>query len=223
MARDAISKDELKRDPFQEWMFHAIDYVHKRRRRFIAGGVALVAVVGTAGGLVLNQRMTARAMADAFNEVEGIFHDRELPKAERIGKSRVGLKAYLLDYRDSALAPYAWMHLAALAIEDQDPAEAEKAYRAVIDNSGASSSLVVIAQIALAKLREDSGQLAESSEIYRSIPPDRYGDLAALSLGRIALEEHNVEEARAQLEIVSQQYPDSSLAAQAQQALFYLR
>jgi len=82
---------------------------------------------------------------------------------------------------------------------------------------------VVIAQIALAKLREDSGQLAESSEIYRSIPPDRYGDLAALSLGRIALEERNIEEARAQLEIVSQQYPDSSLAAQAQQALFYLR
>jgi predicted negative regulator of RcsB-dependent stress response len=222
MARDALTKDELRHDPLQEWFFHAIDYVHKRRNRFLAGGVALLVVIAGGAGFFLYSRMHVQRVAAAFNAAEARLLDTHIAQAEQIAKAREGFKAFLADYGSSALAPYASMHLAGLAASEGKLDEAEAAYQSVIDHGDAPPSLRVIARTALAKLYEDKGDLQRSAEIYRSLTGEAYGDLAEFSLARVAIAEHKADQARTHLEAVEKDHPDSALAKLARDVLFFV-
>jgi predicted negative regulator of RcsB-dependent stress response len=222
MAKNTLTKDELRHDPLQDWFFHAVDYVHKRRRWFIAGGVAVAVVVAAGAGYALYATIHAQRVAARFNAAEARFLDASLPEADRIARSREAFRSFLEDYGASALAPYAWMHLARIAAQEKAFEEAEAAFRSAIDHAATPSSLRAIAQTALAKLYEDRGQLERSAQIYRALTGEPFGDLAEFSLARLALAQQDAKQARTHLEAVRQQYPQSSLAALARDVLIFV-
>jgi predicted negative regulator of RcsB-dependent stress response len=223
MAREALTKDELRQDPFKDWFFHAVDYVHKRRKRFIAGGTAALVIVVAGVALWVGQRLSAQRMAERFNEAERIALNTIANPKDAAKQARDAFQAFVDDYPDAALSPYAWMRLASLAGADGDAAAAEKALRRILDSGRAPGSLRAVAATALAKLYEDRGERTKSEELYRGLEQEPFGDLAEYSLGRLALADRKAEEARQHFQAVEQQHPESALAQLARQVLLFVR
>lgn len=222
MARNTLTKDELRHDPVQDWTFHAIDFAYQRRKLFSWAGAAVIALIVGAVGYYYYGMIAAGRVANSYNVAEAVFRDDTLPQAERLAKTREAFKHFLADHDGSSLAPYAWLHLAGLEAAGEKPEEAKKAYERAIELSAHSPSLQAIARTALAKLHEDQGDLKKSSELYNGLTALSYGDLAEFSLARIALAENKPDEARARLEALQQQYPDSALSTLAKDTLYFV-
>lgn len=222
MAHNAITKDELRHDPVQDWFFHGVDYIHRHRKPLTWIGSALLLVIVAGLAYVLYARHEAAQMAARFNEAEAPLFDAKQSEGDRIAKAQASFKGFLAEYGSGPLAPYAWMRLGAMAAALDKADEAEGAFGQVIDHRESTPLLRAIARTALAKLHEDSGELDRSTELYTALSSGAFGDLAEFSLARVALAGKKVDEARTRLEAVQQQYPESSLAALARDTLFFV-
>lgn len=222
MAREALSKEDLRDDPLKDWFFLAVDYVHKRRTRFIiAGGIAAVAIVAGLA-VFLGLRISAQRMAERYNAAERLALKTEGDPKEAAAKAREAFQAFVKEYPDATLTPYAWMHLAAAAAIDGKTEDAESALQTVADSSTAPPSLKAIAANSLAKIYEDKGDFAKSAELYQGMRQDTFGDLAEYSLGRVSMADKKPEEARRHLKAVEEQHPGSTLAALARDVLNFV-
>jgi len=222
MAHDALTKDELRHDPVQDWLFHGVDYAHRHRKKLIWIGSALLALIVAGLAYYANARYQTEHVAARFNEAEAVLFETNKSEADRLAKARESFKSFVAEYGDSNLAPYGWMRLGAMAAARNNSDEAEQAYRHVIDHGATTPPLRTIARTALAKLYEDRGEWERSVELYSALTGDLYGDLAEFSLARVALAGRKVDEARSRLEAVQQQYPQSSLAALARDTLYFV-
>jgi len=222
MAREALTKADLRDDPLKDWFFRMVDYVHKRRGRFIAGGSLALAVIVAGVAVFLGMRISAQHMAARFNDAERLTLRSEGDAKEAAAKSREAFQTFVKDYPDATLTPYAWLHLAAAASIDGKPEETEAALRQVVDFRSTPPSLRAIATNALAKIYEDKGEWEKSAVLYRGMQQDRFGDLAEFSLGRVSMAGKKPEEARQHLKAVEEQHPQSTLATLARDVLNFV-
>jgi predicted negative regulator of RcsB-dependent stress response len=222
MAHDALTKEDLRHDPVQDIYFRATDYAYRNRRLLTAIGSVVTAVIVIGVVYVVHARYEAGRMAEGYNSAEAVLFDMSQSDGARLAKGEAAFRTFVDDFSGSALAPYAWMHIAAAAGEAGKTGEAETAYARVIEHSQSTPPLRAIARTALAKVFEDRGELAKSAELYSELREGLYGDLAEFSLARVAMAENKVDEARARLEAIQQQYPDSALSALARDTLYFV-
>ena len=222
MARETLTKEDLRDDPLKDWFFLAVDYVHKRRGRFIAGGSLALAVIVAGVAVFLGLRISAQRMAARFNDAERLALQTEGDGKETVAKAREAFRVFVKDYPDAALTAYAWMHLAAAASIDGKTEDAAAALRQVVESSSTPPSLRAIAANSLAKIYEDKGDWAKSAELYRGMQQDRFGDLAEFSLGRVSMAGKKPAEARQHLNAVQEQHPQSTLATLARDVLNFV-
>lgn len=222
MARDHIDRKTLKHDAFRDSMFHLIHRLYTYRMWIIAGVsfVVLVAVAG--GGYYYWQRYQSRTEAQAFYHAEQRYTDDQLARTERLQQSERAFRQFLDDYPDATLAPSAWMYLAQIHWEQNEPDAARKAFEAVLKHPEATPALRDVARIGLATVAEAGGDLEQAATYIREVSDKPYEALKAYNLGRLAARQDQLEEARQQFEKVARAQPSSALNEWARQALDYL-
>lgn len=220
MARDHLTRKELREDAFQETMFHLVDYVYQRRRRFIAGGIALLAVVLLVAAGFWYRGYRQQAIAQAFAQVEQVRQDTSLEGETYREKLLEALHGFLDGYPDSPLAVDAWLAVAEQEFQANRPDKAMQAFRTAQQHEAASSLQQVLAVVGQAKLAEQQGNVAEAQGYYESLQ-DGYADLREYNLARLALQQGDREAARQHLQAVTGQVPTSALARPARALLDY--
>lgn len=221
-AASKIDRKSLKEDPFRDTAFWLIDWVYQRRVWFITL-IATVLVVLIAGfGYYFHRRAVQSEQGAEIYRAERAASDPQLSEQERQNKAREAYEAFIAKFPDGSLAPVAWMHLAGIAWRQKDVEGARTAFQAVLTHANSSPAQRDLARLGVANLEEAGGNLEASEALYRAVSDQPYAALKAYSLGRIAMQRNQSEEARRQLEKVARGDPGSELAQWARQTLDYL-
>lgn len=222
MARDTFNRKTLRQDPFRDTMLNLLERVSGYRKTVIAVVTVLVMGTGAAFGFYGYSQLVAKRQAELFYKAEKAFVNTSLEDEERLTAAREAFGEFLRSYPDSPLSPFALMILAKIAWEQSDFQEAERKFKAAMEQPRASPTLKNLAKIGQAKLLENKGQFDQSAEIYLSLPESQLADVRDFNLGRIAVAGGRIEEARKHLESVVNRFPRSRVSDWANAMLSFL-
>ncbi|MDH4224488.1 MAG: tetratricopeptide repeat protein [Deltaproteobacteria bacterium] len=221
MAHDSLDKKTLKQDPFQDFVFQGVGYIHSHRRNFILGAVALVLVIVLTASLVFYNRYQAGSQAQDFYLAEKVYNEFQMAPTQRREQSRKAFNQFLEAHPGSKLAPFAWMYMARMALEEGNTTSAADAYQMVVDHGKSQDTQLSVALVGLAKLEEDKQEWDKAAAHYRALP-DSFRDLMELNLGRIALLKGKWDEAKTHLKAVEPKEGTSVLTPLAEKMLLQI-
>lgn len=221
-APKKIDPKSLREDTFQNYAFHLIDYVYRRRLRFISGAVVVVVLVAAGIVTLAVNRYRNEQRAVLFHQVENLLTVQETLSGEQRDKASGALQDFLAEYPSGYLSSVAWMHLARLAWDGGDENAAEVAFKAALGLQEGGTALATLARVGLAKIQERRGEVEASAEIYRGLPESGFADLRDLSLGRIAAAQQDSDRARSHFGAVAKRRPPSVLSLWANEELAYV-
>ncbi len=221
MARQSIDIKTLKRDAFRDRMFDLIDYLDRHKKWFIAGGVAVLAVVLAITAWFVNQQFERERVAEAFYQAEKTLSDpaAATDDAKRLGPAKEALTQFLAAHPKAELSPVAWMALARIAFEEKDLDTATRNFQEAQKHPQAKPFARHLASIGLARVHEMRGEFEASAAIYRALPQEQFADLKALSLGRLALAQQKPGLARKHFGPLAKRFPPNRLSSWAADAL----
>lgn len=222
MAKYTLDKKTLRQDAIRDQMLNLVDLVMRKRRWFIGGSVTLVVCVALAFAYFAYAQYQTGQQSVMFYRAEKLMNDRDLPEGKREAAAAAAMMDYLETYPDSSLSPIAWMYLAQFYWSGKNFDEAGDAFQQVLDHQRTSEFTRHLAVIGKAKLFESKGRFDASAESYQSLPEDKYSDLKAYNLGRLAVAQHRGKEAKSQFQKVVSRYPPSRLAKWASDAMSVL-
>jgi predicted negative regulator of RcsB-dependent stress response len=221
MAPNRIDRKELEHDPYRDIVFELIDYVYARRRWFILGAIALLAIAGAAGGGYVYFQRAERIEAEALMAAMRTLDDPSQTQEARMNGAAQAFRAFVETHPRSGLTPIAWLVLARIAWEQKQFEPAAQAFQHVLDERKSSPLLRAEALVGLGKLKEAQGKPAEAISLYQQMG-DSFQDLKQLSLGRAALASGNVKEAREHFLQAAGAQGYTGVTIQAREALEFL-
>ena len=217
MSQDHFDRKDLTHDPLQEWFFETYDYVQKRIKLFILGGLGVVVVVVAVGGYIGYTRYTDRVDSEEYLKAERVLQDPALAQDARLKKGSDAFRVFVEQHPRSALAPAAWLTVARLAWEQKQWDQAADAFQHVVDSRKSSPLMRTQALLGLGKAKEQQGKPAEAKAFYEKISDD-FSDVKQLALGRAALADGDLKGAREHFLQAAAGQP-SSISLQAKEAL----
>ena len=221
MSADHFDRKDLSHDPLQDAFYVAVDYVYRRRRGFILAGVGLLVAVAAVAGTYGYLRYTERSDSEALMTADRALHDPAVAPEVRTRQGTEAYRNFVETHPRSSLAPAAWLTLGRLAWEQKQWEPAAQAFQQVLDHRKTSPLLRTEALLALGKLKEQQGKLAEAKALYEQIP-DSFQDVKQLALGRAALASGDAKQAREHFLQAAASQGNTGLTQQARQALDYL-
>ncbi|MCZ6728408.1 MAG: tetratricopeptide repeat protein [SAR324 cluster bacterium] len=222
MAKYTLDKKTLRKDAIRDQMLNLVDWAIRRRRWVIGGSVTLVVCVALVFAYFAYAQYQTGQQAAKFYLAEKAMNDRKMSEDKRNAAATAALTDYLETYPDSTLSPFAWMYLAQIYWSGKNFDEAGNAFQQVLGHKQTGEFTRHLAVIGEAKLHESQGRFDASAESYRSLPEDKYSDLKAFNLGRLAVAQHRNREAKSQFQKVVSRYPPSRLAKWASDAMSVL-
>ncbi len=100
------------------------------------------------------------------------------------------------DYASTSYAQFAALHLAKLAVTENDPVEAQAQLRWVLAKAPGQSDIADIAQLRLARILASSGDVDQALDILEQGKDGPYAASYAISMGDIYMQSQRYEEAR---------------------------
>lgn len=221
-------------DEFQAKGFELVEWVHERQSLVLAL-IGLIIAGGLAFGIytvVERSRNTeaSAALADALEIVNASIADTPAKDGEpsfktaeeRSKAAKEKLTAVRNEHDGTGAATIAQLYLGHVAISQGDHAGAAQAYQAFLDETPASDPLRFAGLAGLAMALDAKGDrkgaIARLDELV-NLPNKIDEDAALLELGRLHEAEGNVTAARAALERIGKDFPESSLKSRAEQRL----
>ena len=221
MSADNFDRKDLSHDPLQDAFYVALDYVYRRRRAFILGGVGVLVAVAAGAGYYGYGRFTERSDSEALLQADRALRDPALAAEARTRKGTEAYRNFVETHPRSSLTPAAWMVLARLAWEQQQWEPAAQAFQQVLDHRKTPPVLRTEALLALGKLKEQQGKPAEAKALYEQIG-DTFQEVKNLALGRVALAAGDNKQAREYFLQATASPSTTGVVRQAKEALDYL-
>jgi predicted negative regulator of RcsB-dependent stress response len=220
MSADFDRKD-LAHDPLQDAFYAAVDYVYRRRRGFILAGVSLLVAFAAVSGYLGYARYSERTDSEALLKADRILRDPALNPDARTRQGTEAYRNFVETHPRSSLAPAAWLTLGRLAWEQKQWDPAGQAFQKVLDQRQTPPMLRTEALLALGKLKEQQGKLAEAKALYDQIG-DSFQDVKQLALGRAALAGGDAKQAREHFLQAAASPASNGVTQQAKEALDFL-
>ena len=221
MSADHFDRKELTHDPLQDAFDLAVDYVYRRRRAFIFGGVGLLVAVAAVGGYFSYSRYSERSDSEVLLQADRSLHDPAVAAEVRTRQGTEAYRNFVETHPRSTLAPAAWLTLGRLAWEQKQWEPAGQAFQQVLDHRKTSPLLRTEALLALGKLKEQQGKLAEAKSLYEQVG-DGFQDVKQLALGRVALAAGDAKQAREHFLQAAASPTPNGVTQQAKEALDFL-
>lgn len=175
---DRLTRKELKTDKFAQEVEHTVEFLGEHRRQAIVyGGIGLVLVIVAAGVYFYRNYAHGQreeALRDAITiqtanigPVSNPIAKSYPTKAERDKAAEKAFADLAARYDGSDEAAYALYMLGNMAMDEGRTADAEKRYKAVIDQGPANYAS--LAKVTLADIYASQGKLNEAEQLLRSI------------------------------------------------------
>jgi TolA-binding protein len=215
--KEKLTKSELEEDQFLEWIVNAGEYIKQRKQAFVGGAVAVLAVV-VISVVIVNEQEQARLMA---SEQLGMIR---LAEDQGQADDALRLTADLTEaYEGTAAAGQAVVILANRYYSQGNYAEAEKLYQAYIDDYGQVDILVYAAWNGLAACLEARGDNQGAAVKYEAFaktnPTDLHASTALFEAARCYGEAGSLDNQRAALNKIVEDFARSPLAGKAREEL----
>ncbi|MEQ1946593.1 MAG: tetratricopeptide repeat protein [Bryobacteraceae bacterium] len=227
---DRQTRKDLKTDKFAEEVLDVFQWTNEHKALAIRYGSIAVAVLVIALGAYLymdyQSGVRQKALADALHTAEATFGPDQAPPgglhfASQEEKDKALVKAYTdlaTKFASSGEGAIAAMTLASDAASKGNFADAEKQYKAVVDN--APKAFASLARLALAQVYDSQGKNADAQKLLQDAvnnPSETVSkEQASIALAR-NMASNNKAEALKMLDKLrtSQRVPVSGAAAQA--------
>ncbi len=222
MNEQPMSRKELhQQDRIQTWLSVIIDYLYKNQKWFIIGSIAFVAIViGILAGIQYYQAeqikqanllyTAQKALSEAVNREEG------QPAALKI------FDEFLTIYPDETNSAIALTYLGELYVGQKQWDQAANAYKKAIAHPKALAGMINAAKLSLAVVYENQQQWEAANQIIQSIDGDDWRDIRWKNLAQIALMQGNKAAAKANLEQLIKETPQSVFKQEAEAILLTL-
>ncbi|MFH1687823.1 MAG: tetratricopeptide repeat protein [bacterium] len=211
-----LSKRQIKEDKFTSFMLQGKGWFESNWQ-FVVIGVAAVILVAVAGTYYANSRTSkTHEAAVKFSRALGDYRNQNSQVAS------LSLQQVVDDYGDQEVAQQATFLLGKLNRTNRNYPEAQRFYELYLSKYAHDKTMRAACYAGIASCLEDQNQAAEAADkfdaAYREFPD---GPLAGDYLNgamRNHLSAGNIEAARANLDLIKEQFDGTNLASRATRA-----
>lgn len=160
--------------------------------------VAVIVALGVGFGWQGWQKYTADEAAAASERYQALL--QQLAQITDSGDQQEAInmaREIKTEHSRSTYAEFAGLHLARLAAERGDMAEAEAQLRWVLGRADNGSEVYLLSQLRLARVLASNGDISQAKQILNATEAGPYEASYAVARGDIAMMENDVEAARA--------------------------
>lgn len=217
---DPEKSDELERaDAFDEFLFHATNYIYKKRKLFITLGVVFVAALLGAYGIDWYIEYQNNLRNEGLFKIESTIRDTKSSEKERFEEAIPIINEFLTKNSDTTQAEIALFYRSSLYFQQEKYVEAEKDLRTVLEFLDNPSDMHVLASIYLSNILRDQGKTDEAVKILESAKSEIMTDVVMMEIAEIHIASDKKEDAKNALELILRDYPDSMYKSRIQQLL----
>lgn len=213
------SPEELPRDIFDDFLFHAANYLYVRRKLFISLGVALVVILVAVYGGYRLLRYQDNVRNEKIFAIEAIVHGQESDNAVKYEKAKPLLDEFIEANEGKEQFVIALLYRGEISYRNQKYDEAATDLYKVIDSVDPDSELKVLASVYLSNVYREQSKVEDAIDTLNSIQSDKLGDIVLMELAEIYVSENKTEDARRSLEILLKDFPSSGYASRAKEML----
>ncbi len=217
---DPETTDELqKTDALDDFLFHATNYVYKKRKLFIALGIVLAAsLLGGYGiGRYIDYRDNLRN--EGLYQIERTIRDDRQGERQQYEKALSQIDDFLADFPGSRQAAIALFYRSSLNFRQEGYREAEKDLRRVIELLEKPSEFHLLASIYLSNILRDQGKTDQAVEILQAAKSEIMTDIVMMEIAETHIAAGNRTEAKSLLETIVKDYPRSLYRSRIEQLL----
>ena len=215
--RNRPKKADLEEDRFVEWILHAVDFVKERAQLFISGAAALVVLV-LAVTYINSARQSAQVEAASLLG-EALIKDETGQLAESM---RLLVRLHE-SYSGTPAAAQGTVMLGNRYFAQGRYAEAERLYRAYLDEYETVDVLAFSAREGIAACFEAKGDFQRAAEEYLSYASEHVHSMesaiALMDAARCHRLAGDLEAQKQVLQRVTEHHPNSPAAARAREEL----
>ena len=207
MAKDQMTLKEIKsQDPFEEFLFHAADYVYRRRKTFTIITILILCLLIVIFSGFFWKRHSDRLQSEAFYEIEKMISNEESHNNKEILSS---LQAFSQRYGESKQGVLAKFYAAQYYAKEKQFDKAVIELQEVVELFETTSPLRVLAIIYLSNAYRDMGKPQKSLELMESAELTQLGDTRLMELAEIHLALGDKNKSREVLQTLLSDYPSS--------------
>ena len=185
MSKDNLTLKEIKsQDPFEEFLFHAADYIYRRKTTFTYIVIALLCVLVAIFGGFFWKKHSDKLQSEAFYEIEKMITSPEKVSNEQILTS---LDSFYKKYGATRQGVLAKFYTGQFYAEDKQYDQAIKELEESIELFEKSSPFRVLAIIYLANVYRDMKQPQKAIDLLEGINVDLLEDARMFELAEVYL------------------------------------
>ena len=217
------SDEGLKRDFLDDFLFHAADYVYRKRKLFISLAVFVAAVVIVGYSSYRYIQYTINQRNEQLYAIEKIIQNREIADAQRFEASLPLLNSFIEAHPDTNQQNIALFYRSRLYFDQKKYTEAETDLKKLLSSLEKESDLFVLASLYLSNVLVDQQKADQAIEILENARTEYMTDIILMALSEIYLNTLQKDKAKQTLEILMTDYPNSMYNQRAKQLLNLLR
>ncbi len=207
---DPEKPDELERtDAFDEFLFHATNYVYKKRKLFITFGVVFLATLLGIYGIDWYIGYQNNLRNEGLFKIESTIRDTKTSELERFEKAIPIINEFLTKNSSTKQAEIALFYRSSLYFQQKKYVEAEKDLRTVLELLDKPSDLHVLASVYLSNILRDQGKIDDAIGILQSAKSEIMTDVIMMEIAETYISSDKKEDAKNTLESILKDYPDS--------------
>lgn len=222
MSEQRMSRKELHQpDQIQQWLYAISNFIYKMRKWFIIGGIAVVIAMITVFSGMQYYQSEQIEQANQFYSAQKLLNE-SFSLDENQQPAMNALHELLKAYPDSVYGAVTLMHLGELHVKQKQWSQAEENYKKAMEHPKAIASMLNAAKLSLAVVYENQQQWEAANQIIQSIEGENWKDVRWKNLARIALVRGDKATAKANLEQLIKDTPQSVFKQEAETILLTL-
>lgn len=220
---DPQPTDELqKTDALDDFLFHATNYIYKRRKAFSAFGIAFIVLL--LGGYGIHRFIEYRndLRTEELFEIETVLHNNRLTDQQRYEKATPLIDDFLANHQGGKQSKIVLFYRSSLHFQQKKYQEAEKDLRSVIDLLEKPSEFHTLASIYLSNILRDQGKKELAIKVLQAAKSEIMAEILLMELAEAYFGAGKTAEARSILQSIMQDYPQSIYRNRIEQLLTML-
>lgn len=212
-------EEELRRDFFDDLLFHAANYIYVRKKIFISLAIAILVIIFSGYGTFRFIQYRENLRNEHLYGIEKVIYDTALSDNEQAEKALPLLDDFIAEYSDTEQYAIARFYRAGLYYKTGEFANAEQDLNDLLTSLEKGSDLYVLSSLSLANVLRDQDKATEALAILEQAKEETVTDIIMMEEAEIYMRNNENDKARKTLEDLLQYYPQSVYLTKAKQLL----
>ena len=216
------SEEGLKRDLFDDFLFHAADYVYRRRKLFISLAIIIVVIVVSGYGTYRFFQYQINQRNEQLYIIEEYLQKKEITEEKRFEATMPLLNTFIEAHPETSQQHIALFYRSRLNFDQKRYLEAENDLRNLLSLLEDGSDLFVLSSLYLSNVLVDQQKDDQAIKILENARTENMADIVLMALSEIYINTNQKDKAKRTLAVLTNDYPNSLYIQRARQLLSLL-